>query len=104
MFLLASTKSPSIKYDCYTDDTQVYMTLRPFNKWDAITSSIEARIANISIRINHNMLKLNKNNTKLIIYHQYTNDESCKDLVQVLIISGLDYGSVSLINRLQRVQ
>jgi len=40
-------KRHNIKYHCYTDDTQVYMTLKPCDKWDDISSSIEACIADI---------------------------------------------------------
>jgi len=47
-------KRHNIKYHCYADDTQVYMTLKPCDKWDDISSSIETCIADI------NMLKLNK--------------------------------------------
>ena len=36
----------NIKYYCYTDDTQVYLTLKP---WDDISSSIEACIEDKSI-------------------------------------------------------
>ena len=41
-------KRQSIKYHCYADDTQVYMTLKQCRKWDNISSSTEACIADIS--------------------------------------------------------
>ena len=53
-------KQHDIKYHCYPDDTQVYMTLQPCNKWDDISSSIDACIEDKSIWMNSNMLKLNK--------------------------------------------
>ena len=56
-------KRYNIKYHCYADDTQVYMTLKPCDKWDDISSSIEACIADISTWMNSNMLKLNKDKT-----------------------------------------
>jgi len=43
----------NIKYHCYADDTQVFMTLKPCDKWDDISSSIEACIADIIIIIMH---------------------------------------------------
>ena len=38
-----------IKYNCYDNDMQVYMTLKPYDKRDNISSSIETCIADISI-------------------------------------------------------
>ena len=48
------------KYNCYANDTQVYMTLKPCDKWDDISSSIEACIAEVRTWMNSNILKLNK--------------------------------------------
>jgi len=61
-------KRYNIKYNCYADDRQGYMTLKPCDKWDDISSSIKACIADISTWINSNMLKLNKDKTKFILF------------------------------------
>ena len=52
-----------IKYHCYADESQVYMTLNGCDKWDDILSSIEACIADISTWMKSNMLQLNKDKT-----------------------------------------
>jgi len=44
------------------------MTSRPCDKWDDISSSIEACIEDINIWMNSNMLKLNKDQTELIVF------------------------------------
>ena len=61
-------KRYNIKYHCYANDTQVYMTLKPCDKWDDISSSIEACIADISTWMNSNMLKLNKDKIEFIVF------------------------------------
>jgi len=61
--LIKIIKRHNIKYHCYADDTQVHMTLKPCDKWDDISSSVEACIEDISNWMNSNMLKLNKNKT-----------------------------------------
>ena len=58
-----SIKQYSIKYHCYVDDTQVYMTLKRSDKWNDISSSIEASIADLSTWKKSNKLKLNKDKT-----------------------------------------
>ena len=60
-------KRYNIKYHCYADDTKVYMTLTPCDKWDDISSSIEACIADISNWMNSNMLKLNKDKREFFV-------------------------------------
>ena len=44
------------------------MTLKSSDKWDDISSSIEACIADISNLMNSNMLKLNKDKTEFIVF------------------------------------
>ena len=60
----------NIKYNsfnCHANDTRVYMTLKPCDKWD-VSSSIEACIADIRTWMNNNMLKLNKDKTQSIVF------------------------------------
>ena len=56
-------KRYNIKYLCHADDAEMYMTSKPCDKWNDISSSVEAYIADISIWMNSNMLKLNKDKT-----------------------------------------
>jgi len=58
----------NIKYHCYANDTEVYMTLKLSDKWDDISSSIEACFADINTCMNINMLKLNKDKTEFIVF------------------------------------
>jgi len=50
-------KRHNIKYHCYADDTQVYMTLKPSDEWNNSQSSFEVCIEDISIWMNKNILK-----------------------------------------------
>jgi len=61
-------KRLDIKHHWYADDTQVYMTLKPCDKWDDISSSMEARIEDIGICMNNKLLKLNKDKTEFIVF------------------------------------
>jgi len=56
-------KQHNIEYHYYADDTQVYLTLKPCNKWDDISSSIKFGFADISTWMSSNMLTLNKDKT-----------------------------------------
>jgi len=46
----------------------MYMTIKPCDKWQDISSSIEGCIGDISIWIKSKMKKLDKNKTKLIVF------------------------------------
>jgi len=74
-------KRQDIKYHCYVDDTQVYMILKPCDKWDDISSSVEACIAGISVWMNSNMLKLNKNITERIVFSSKQHVKKTEHLV-----------------------
>ena len=51
-------KRHNIKYHCSANDTQMYMTLKPCEKQDDNSTSIEAFIADIGTWMNTNMLTL----------------------------------------------
>jgi len=61
-------KRHNIKYHCYTDDTQVYLTLDSSDTSDGILSSIGAFIDDVSIWMSSNKLKSNKDNIKFIVF------------------------------------
>ena len=60
-------KRHNIKYHCYADDTRMYMTLKPCDKWDDILYSFGTCIADIIIWMNSNVLKLNKDKTEFSV-------------------------------------
>jgi len=66
-------KRYNIKYNCYADDTHVYITWKSSDKWDDISSSIEACIAVISSWRKSNMLKLNKDKTENSLFSHPSN-------------------------------
>ena len=73
-------KRHSIKYHCYANDTQVYLTLKPCDKWDDISFSTEAFIEHIGIWMNSNMLKLNKDKIKLIVFSSKQHERNAENL------------------------
>ena len=62
------TKSHNTKYHCYSNYTQVYMTLKPCYQWYYISSSAETTIEDISTRMKSNMLKLNKDKSEFVVF------------------------------------
>jgi len=70
-------KRYTIKYHCYADDAQVYITLKLCNKRFDISSSIKACIADISTWMNSNILKLNKEGQDQI--HCFLIQATCKE-------------------------
>jgi len=60
-------KQHNIKYHCYANETQVYLTLKPCDKWDDISSSIEVCIEDVIIWMNSNMLELIKEKIEFIV-------------------------------------
>jgi len=58
----------TIKYYCYGNDTQVYMTSKPSDNLDDISSSTAPCIADMGILMDsNNLLKLNIDNTAFIV-------------------------------------
>jgi len=58
----------NLLYHCYADDTQVYMVIRPSDSWDNLATKMEACLADISLWMSSNMLKLNQDKTELIVF------------------------------------
>ena len=58
----------NLLYHCY-DDTQVYMAIMPQKTWADVGKKLEACLADISTWMSANMLKLNEENTELIIFN-----------------------------------
>jgi len=62
-------KRYNIKNHCYADVTQVYMTLKLCDKWDNISSSYKASMADIITCLNSNMLNLIRTRHNLLFSH-----------------------------------
>jgi len=54
------------------------MIWKPCDKWDDISSSIEACIADISTWMNSHMLKLNKDKTEFIVFSSMQHVENLR--------------------------
>jgi len=61
-------KRHNIKYYRNADNTQVYTTLKPHDKWDDVSSSNKTCIENINIWMKCNMLKLNQDKTEFNVF------------------------------------
>ena len=58
----------NLLYHCYPDDPQVYIVIRPSDSWDNLATKMEACLADISLWMSSNMLKLNQDKTELIVF------------------------------------
>jgi 16S rRNA C1402 (ribose-2'-O) methylase RsmI len=56
------------KYHSYADDTQVYLVNKPLNNWNNISIRLEPCLPNVSVLMISNMLKLNQDETELIVF------------------------------------
>jgi hypothetical protein len=55
-------------YHSYADDTQVYLVNKPLNNWNNISIRLEPCLPNVSVLMISNMLKLNQDETELIVF------------------------------------
>jgi hypothetical protein len=55
-------------YHCYADDTQVYMVVKPPDRWEDVTTRMENCLSDISEWMSCNKLKLNQDKTDLIVF------------------------------------
>jgi hypothetical protein len=53
---------------CYADDTQLYMAIKPTSNWIDVASRLQICISDISSWMRSNFLKINQEKTQLIIF------------------------------------
>ena len=52
-------KEHNLRYNCYADDTQIYLSIKLNENWASERSAIEACVADVGGWMNRNMLKFN---------------------------------------------
>ena len=57
-----------MNYHYYSDDTQVYLVIKPRDIWNDIAQTLESSLSDISRWMKLNLLKLNQDKTELIIF------------------------------------
>ena len=61
-------KKHNLRYHCYADDTQIYLSIKLDENWASERSAIEACVADVGGWMNRNMLKLNQEKSELIVF------------------------------------
>ena len=57
-----------MKYHIYADDTKVYIVVEPLENWNNISSRLKKCFSDIREWMSINLLKLNQDNTELMIF------------------------------------
>ena len=58
----------NMSYQCYADDTQIYLVFEPLDNWENTSKRIEDCLSDISSWMCVNMLKLNEDKTELMLF------------------------------------
>ena len=61
-------KKHNLRYHCYADDIQIYLSVKPDENWASENSAIEACVAEVGGWMNRNILKLNQEKSELIVF------------------------------------
>ncbi|KAK3102012.1 hypothetical protein FSP39_008113 [Pinctada imbricata] len=91
-------KRHNMCYHCYADDTQVYFVIKPVDNWTNFQDRLENCLSDISRWMASNMLKLNHDNTELIVF----SPRRCTwDLSNISItFDGFSIGAVPVVKNL----
>lgn len=56
-----------MSFQCYADDTQLYMAITPTSNWIDIASRLQICLSDIGSWMRSNYLKINQEKTELIV-------------------------------------